>query len=589
MKQHALAYLKRGWSIVPCEPRGKQPLVRWADYNNRRPTEEEIERWWTKWPNANIAIICGKISGIVVVDVDTDRGGTTDGQASTGLVAKTGGGGFHLFYSYPVGSTRVPNRVGADGIDVRADGGYVIAAPSTHKSGQRYTWLQSDDPAPCPLWVIEKKDKHEKSSDHWLTSLLLEGTSPGTRNDDVARLAGYYAGKAIPPDVAEVLIHQWMKSQNIPLPMDEVSVTVRSVYRTAVRNKTSTQPESSDNSAFATLGMRDYMRKYGSTEIKWLVKGWLPDATIAFTASPPGGLKTWTMFDLAVSVASGESFFGDGEVENPGPVLIIQQEDFHGQVAERLAVITMGRLGIDPPSNDSDVDEFDAPIMPDLPIYLHPDRRLRFDDTTVIQGLEEKIKEIKPRLVIIDPLYSAASTDDYMTKSASDMFVLKRLRDTYGCTFFISHHTRKSSDSWDRQEMWGSQFLNAFLETGWQVRKQEDAEAIVVKRHFKVSGAVDPVRVDFTIDTSAACVYETKVEVIDDETANKVATKSPTSNLSHYLDALDGHGPCTAAALAESMGKGKSTVSRALKKLEDSGEATKDGSGRWSRIQLPEF
>jgi hypothetical protein len=371
--------------------------------------------------------------------------------------------------------------------------------------------------------------------------------------------------------------------------MDEVSVTVRSVYRTAMRNKSSgkQQPHSSDSSPFATLHFLEYMKKYGSTEIQWLVKGWLPDATIAFTASPPGGLKTWTMFDLAVSVASGKPFFGDGEVDNPGPVIIIQQEDFHGQVAERLAVITMGRLGIEPARSDDDC--FDAPIMPGLPIYLHPDRRLRFNDPAVLQALEEKIRQIKPRLVIIDPLYSAASTDDYMAKSAEDMFILKRLRDQYGCSFFISHHTRKSSESWDRQEMWGSQFLNAFLETGWQVRKEDDAEAIVIKRHFKVSGAVEPVRVAFEIDTSAACIYSTEVVVIDNEQADKVATKKATANLAPYLDSLDEHGPCTAAELAEALGKNKSTIGRALKKLEEAGEASKDGSGRWSRVQLPEF
>ena len=65
----ALEYLDRGWSIIPIKPEGKRPAIKWLDYQERQPTEKEVEEWWTKWPTYDIAIVTGAISGVVVVDL----------------------------------------------------------------------------------------------------------------------------------------------------------------------------------------------------------------------------------------------------------------------------------------------------------------------------------------------------------------------------------------------------------------------------------------------------------------------------------------------------------------------------------------
>lgn len=586
MLDAALQYLRRGWSVFPCN--GKRPHVKWQQYSQQAPSEEQVREWWTRWPDANIAVACGAVSNLVVIDIDPDRGGDVKGLEETNLVSRTGGGGWHYFYTHP--GKHVPNRVGRDdGIDVRGDGGYVILPPSLHSSGGRYRWQYEGKPAVCPSRLTEKPRSSDPGKDKWIVNLLEGGTDKGSRNDDVARLAGYFAKKEVPVDVAESIIKGWMTKQPTPLHESEVETTVGSVYKTASRRSPNKrqQPDSSDESPFAVVDIRKYMLRYGSQEISWLVKDWLPAETIAFTASPPGGLKTWTMLDLAVSVASGKPFFGDAEVSDPGPVLLIQQEDFHGQIAERLAVIAMGKYKLDPATGEGD--NFDSPLVPELPIYVHPDRRLRFSDANVLDGLEDKIKTIRPRLVIIDPLYSAADMDDYGTKSAGDMFVLKTLRDKYKTSFFIAHHTRKSSESWDRQDMWGSQFLNAFLETGWQVRRKPDEEAIIIKRHFKGAPAGEPVQITFNINTTSAFHYATSVEEVDASEAEQVVQKVLNSGVSRYLEPLQEHGPCTIAELADAMGKNRSSVSRALKKLHETGQAVKDDEGKWKYVETPEF
>src|SRR5262249_12806245 len=67
----ALCYEKRGFSVIPITPREKTPLILWEEHQHRRANGGEIELWWTKWPEANVGIVTGAISGLVVMDPDS--------------------------------------------------------------------------------------------------------------------------------------------------------------------------------------------------------------------------------------------------------------------------------------------------------------------------------------------------------------------------------------------------------------------------------------------------------------------------------------------------------------------------------------
>ncbi len=130
--------------------------------------DARLRAWWRRWPGANVGIATGHPSGVAVVDIDPVAGGRSsieDIRAAghdlpVTLFAFTGGGGFHLFYSVPAG-LRVGNTVGqlpvvgsAPGIDLRGDGGYVVAAPSVHFSGHRYRWSnRAGELEQLPLWL----------------------------------------------------------------------------------------------------------------------------------------------------------------------------------------------------------------------------------------------------------------------------------------------------------------------------------------------------------------------------------------------------------------------------------------------------
>ncbi len=163
----ALAYAARGWPVFPLRPKGKGPLIAsslgGAGYRDATCDPGQIRFWWSRHPQANIGIACGAVSGLVVLDQDLYKP-----EAEPQLVAweteheplpptrmvLTGGGGLHLWHRHPGGI--VPSRPLAPGIDIKGDGGYIVAPPSRHPSGSVYRWLGDPEHvlAPLPDWLL---------------------------------------------------------------------------------------------------------------------------------------------------------------------------------------------------------------------------------------------------------------------------------------------------------------------------------------------------------------------------------------------------------------------------------------------------
>jgi Bifunctional DNA primase/polymerase, N-terminal len=163
----ALAYARRGWRVFPvhtptgdrerpcscqqpgCDDPGKNPRTK-RGCHDATTDEAQIREWWGRWASANIGIATGLESGLWVLDVDGARGEQTlaelesaHGRLPETAEQVTGSGGRHVVFRYTAG---LKNRVRfAPGLDVRTDGGYVVAAPSLHVSGRRYAWEVSGD------------------------------------------------------------------------------------------------------------------------------------------------------------------------------------------------------------------------------------------------------------------------------------------------------------------------------------------------------------------------------------------------------------------------------------------------------------
>lgn len=157
----AIRYVEQGWSVIPMHPMDKTPYVRWKEYQTRLPNEGEIRRWFSLWPNANIALVTGSLSGVVVVDCDNDevvQFAQQNGLASLYTVKTRRGR--HYYFRYPAGAT-VRNRArlhGMAGLDVRGEGGYAILPPSVFvdtETGEwrEYRWESQIDWSDAPVYA----------------------------------------------------------------------------------------------------------------------------------------------------------------------------------------------------------------------------------------------------------------------------------------------------------------------------------------------------------------------------------------------------------------------------------------------------
>jgi putative DNA primase/helicase len=181
MLEDALAFAQIGFRVFPthgirnractcggakgCSP-GKHPIGSLVPRGvlDASADLDVVKRWWDQMRDANIGVATGKNSDLVVLDVDGPSGEETLAkiQRKHGLLPPTWqvktGKGRHLYFRYPKNVTKVKSVARKKlGLDIRADGGYVIAPSSLHVSGQRYVFdADSIDNvlADCPEWVV---------------------------------------------------------------------------------------------------------------------------------------------------------------------------------------------------------------------------------------------------------------------------------------------------------------------------------------------------------------------------------------------------------------------------------------------------
>ena len=229
MQDWAQAYLDVGWNVFPLMPKSKVPhgkllwetgfkekdekdgtfKASWKPLQKIRVTDELLERWWGAEPNANIGLICGEISGVTVIDIDTkkDYGDWKDPDVvgrtvcPPTLTSRTGSGGLHLFCKWEQGIKNSQKRVHKQ-IDIKNDGGYVVLPPSIHdKTGKEYLFdpmfpfnennVEQLAPFPLPLQKKLMEVQDQKMS-HLDWKYILKGVHEKVdgRNGAAVQLIG---------------------------------------------------------------------------------------------------------------------------------------------------------------------------------------------------------------------------------------------------------------------------------------------------------------------------------------------------------------------------------------------------------------
>jgi len=267
LKAAALDYAARGWAVFPLVPGDKVPLIAARDGGrgclDATTDTAAIEAWWRKTPGANVGIATGKVSGVMVIDLDKkddgpanfedlkrQRGEVTHSVAA--LVAQTGNG-WHLYFRHAPGIRCSVGKNGgiAPGIDVRSDGGFVVAPPSLHPSGRRYRWVRDHGPSAVPVsaapdWLIDAaRNAPGTATDNPVASperhrdLFAAGVAEGGRNAAVAQLAGYFLRKYVDPLLTLDLLRLWNAHRcRPPVDDDELVRTVASICKRELARRT---------------------------------------------------------------------------------------------------------------------------------------------------------------------------------------------------------------------------------------------------------------------------------------------------------------------------------------------------------------
>ena len=243
MYDAAIEYAKKGFAVFPLKYRDKVPLTR-NGCKDATTDAAQIKAWWQKYPNANIGLATGSVSQnifVIDLDIDEDRGidgyhSLEDWQREHGdfpetWTAITGRGGYHLYYR---GNGKIKNRAGIiDGVDIRGNGGYVVAPPSIHKNGRRYEWEYSPDEfelakADNNVMYFLNHDDHRQSASFTMPNIV----SAGQRNQMLFRFACMMQAKgASDQSVFAATMAENESSCSPPLTEQEVRIIVSSATK----------------------------------------------------------------------------------------------------------------------------------------------------------------------------------------------------------------------------------------------------------------------------------------------------------------------------------------------------------------------
>jgi phage/plasmid-associated DNA primase len=231
----ACKYAQQGWKVFPLKPKEKKPLIEQWQHQATDDIEQIIE-WWTNSPKANIGVVTGIESGIWVLDIDVkkDAGGIQSMQELVKkherlpitLVQHTPSGGYHYFFKCD--DTEQRNTTASlPGVDTRANGGYVVVAPSyLSEFEESYKFVDvTIPPNKAPDWLYNYLEKQPLATKKPLS--LVEGS----RNDSLFRIASKYRDMGF--DYQKTLALISVENQNCqpPLSTHELTTIVNSAMK----------------------------------------------------------------------------------------------------------------------------------------------------------------------------------------------------------------------------------------------------------------------------------------------------------------------------------------------------------------------
>ena len=474
----ALRAAGRGWPVFPvhgiadgdctcgnpdCAHPGKHPITKHG-VKDATTDELTIRRWFSKHPNANFGIATGAKSGLLVLDIDADRGGLDsikefereNGRLPEGPVLMTGGGGVHLYLRH---AQAIKNRVNVlPGIDVRGEGGYVLGPNSLHKSGKTYLWththmpekVQLPEPPDSLLKLLARKTVHTAPPD------IIPHSQ---RNSTLASMAGSMRRRSMTREsIMVALLEENRLRCEPPLSKKEVLSIARSISN--YPPGTSSIPSDGDDGADFDPEIDNLPFRTGEqiadevpSAIPWIAGPYVTAGTITEVDGKVklAGKTTWVTH-LVSAVLDGRLFLGKPTTKTP--VVYLTEQPV---VSFREAMARAGLLG----RKDFTV------------LFWH--RTIGIPWTSVARAAAAECKRIGAKLLVVDTLSQFAGLVGDSENNAGDALkALRPLRRAIdeGIGVIITRHERKSGGAVGDSAR-GSSAIGGGVDTIVSIRRPE--------------------------------------------------------------------------------------------------------------------
>lgn len=314
----------------------------------------------------------------------------------------------------------------------------------------------------------------------------------------------------------------------------------------------------------------------------WLVKGFWGRRSHGIVAGMPKCFKSTLVHDLVVSVASGEPFLGDFDVLDPGPVIVVQNENADYIMKDRTEKVIAAK-GLGGEAERITSKKLHVEFPPDLPITFINQQGFTLSNEDHRRQLESLIKEIKPVLVVFDPLYLMFDGDLNSSKELNPVLNwLLHLKTEYKTSVMVIHHYNKGSNQQTLRggaRMAGSIMLYGWVESAWYLTKTDDEEdlppnqrvdlsessgssTITLSREFRMSGNYQDLDIHFEMGEIGNPNYRVTVGAAGEP---HVTIKTIEDEILGILS--NSNAPVTKRALRENLGDNKNALNKALDSL----------------------
>ncbi len=457
--EEAVKYTMLGFSVIPLgeitkNEHGKkeiQYLKSWKEYQERIATPEEIK----EWKALNIGIVTGPVSKLLVVDVDYYKD-TFDKDLLSSLmlpitpVQTTASGGKQYFFRYPDG-VHIKNDVciGSEGsgIDIRAEGGMVIAPPSKTSYGE-YSWEISPwdealaEVPPELLKMLNPVSTEATKKSHTLPELIGLKEGDG-RNNAMASFAGTLL-RVIPETKWATDVWHTMEEVNRtyqpPMERRELETIFLSIAKAEKNSKSKTATVLPSDYVPAMTHAELISKKF--PEARYSLKPFFEQGSINMISAPPNTWKSWLIFLFAKHIASGTTALDMFE-PTKARVMIVNEEDGARLVQDRLKMLNVAD--------------------PDLPIYY----RISQGSKLAPEFMEQLLKEALEKhvgVIFFDSLRAVHDADENSSTEMQKVMDMLKVITRADITVVFTHHHRKSSQfnrKDDSESSRGSSAINA--------------------------------------------------------------------------------------------------------------------------------